>query len=91
MSQEFRQVYYHKDGSPGRGILVNGEQEGYWEWYRREGTRLRPGYLVLGAGLTKWGQLETTLTILPGQSRSPQLGHMFFLSNPDAQHYAHPT
>ncbi|MCW3782130.1 toxin-antitoxin system YwqK family antitoxin [Defluviimonas salinarum] len=37
------------DGSlTARGFMEDGEQTGYWEWYRRDGTLLRSGYFEAG-------------------------------------------
>lgn len=40
------------DGSlTARGILADGEQTGYWEWYRRDGTLLRSGFFECGRAI----------------------------------------
>lgn len=36
---------YHKDGSVrARGQTLHGVPVGYWEWFRKDGTRLRSGH-----------------------------------------------
>lgn len=36
---------YHKDGSVrARGLTLRGLPVGYWEWFRKDGTRLRSGH-----------------------------------------------
>lgn len=38
------QVHYHRDGSIwAKGNIVGGEPEGYWEWFRKDGTIVRSG------------------------------------------------
>ena len=34
----------HKDGSiKAKGHMMDGELEGYWEWFRLDGSKLRSG------------------------------------------------
>jgi antitoxin component YwqK of YwqJK toxin-antitoxin module len=48
-------IEYHKDGSVwARGDMVNGECEGYWEWFRKDGTRMRSGYFDKGKQVGEW-------------------------------------
>ena len=49
-------VQCHKDGSiwakgqmTGGGVAV-----GYWEWFRKDGTKLRSGYFENGAQVGEW-------------------------------------
>ena len=45
---------YHKDGSVwAKGYLVIGEFEGYWEWFRKDGTKMRTGYFRNGKQVGK--------------------------------------
>jgi len=45
----------HRDGSPWvRGQTVNDLPTGYWEWFRRDGTRLRSGYFEAGRQVGEW-------------------------------------
>jgi antitoxin component YwqK of YwqJK toxin-antitoxin module len=46
---------YHKDGS----LWARGQKEGevltgYWEWFRKDGTRLRSGHFHNGAQVGEW-------------------------------------
>ena len=35
-------IKYHNDGSIwAKGTLVDGQPEAYWEWFRKDGTRMR--------------------------------------------------
>ena len=38
-------THYHKDGALwAKGYLLNGVMAGYWEWFRKTGTKMRSGY-----------------------------------------------
>ena len=48
-------VEYHKDGSVwARGPKVDGELDGYWEWFRKDGTRMRSGHFSRGVKVGEW-------------------------------------
>jgi antitoxin component YwqK of YwqJK toxin-antitoxin module len=48
-------VKHHKDGSVwAKGITVGGVPEGYWEWFRKDGTRLRSGHFKNGKQTGEW-------------------------------------
>ena len=48
-------IEYHKDGSLwARGQTLDGEPTGYWEWFRREGTKMRSGYFENGRQVGEW-------------------------------------
>lgn len=39
-----KHIEYHKDGSvQARGQMRDGTPVGYWEWFRKSGTRMRSG------------------------------------------------
>jgi antitoxin component YwqK of YwqJK toxin-antitoxin module len=45
----------HKDGSiKARGNTADGELTGYWEWFRKDGTRMRSGYFENGKQVGEW-------------------------------------
>jgi antitoxin component YwqK of YwqJK toxin-antitoxin module len=45
----------HRDGSVwARGQTRNGEPEGYWEWFRIDGTIMRSGTFESGAQVGEW-------------------------------------
>lgn len=49
------QIVYHKDGSLwAKGKSVNGVAEGYWEWFRKDGTKMRSGYFKKGKQVGEW-------------------------------------
>lgn len=49
-------VKYHANGKTiwSKGCSVNGEPDGYWEWYRVDGTLKRSGYFDLGKQVKTW-------------------------------------
>jgi antitoxin component YwqK of YwqJK toxin-antitoxin module len=48
-------IKYHNDGSIwARGTMVDGQPEGYWEWFRKTGARMRSGYFELGKQVGEW-------------------------------------
>lgn len=53
---------YHKDGSVwARGQTVNGVPVGYWEWFRKSGTRMRSGtFDEAGHPIGAWTTYDST-------------------------------
>lgn len=48
-------VEYHKDGSVwAKGRTLNGVPTGYWEWFRKDGTRMRSGTFQKGRQVGEW-------------------------------------
>ncbi len=48
-------VEHHRDGSVrARGPLKWGKPDGYWEWFRVDGTRLRSGFFSAGEQVGEW-------------------------------------
>ena len=46
---------YHKDGSIwAQGDVVDGIFEGYWEWFRKDGTKMRSGFFKKGKQVGVW-------------------------------------
>lgn len=37
-----------------KGQMVNGFPDGYWEWFRIDGTKKRSGYFDLGTSIGEW-------------------------------------
>ncbi len=45
----------HKDGSiKARGRVIDDVLTGYWEWFRKEGTKMRSGYFEDGKQVGEW-------------------------------------
>jgi antitoxin component YwqK of YwqJK toxin-antitoxin module len=49
-------IKYHANGSTvwSKGKVVNEQPEGYWEWYRIDGTIKRSGYFENGEPVGEW-------------------------------------
>ena len=48
-------VDYHKDGSVrAKGTVLDGDLHGYWEWFRKDGTRMRSGHFDRGEQVGEW-------------------------------------
>jgi len=50
-----RYIKRHNDGSLwARGTTVNGVLDGYFVWFRKDGSKLRSGYFKKGKQTGKW-------------------------------------
>jgi len=48
-------VHYHKDSTVwAKGQLLGGVMTGYWEWFRKDGSRMRSGYFEAGEQVGEW-------------------------------------
>jgi antitoxin component YwqK of YwqJK toxin-antitoxin module len=48
-------IEYHKDGSVwAKGQKLNGILTGYWEWFRKDGVKMRSGYFENGEQVGEW-------------------------------------
>lgn len=49
-------IKYHANGVTkwSRGKIVHGKADGYWEWYRPDGTLKRSGYFNSGEPVGEW-------------------------------------
>ena len=49
-------IKYHANGKTiwSKGKVVKGEPDGYWEWYRPDGTLKRSGHFVIGEVVGEW-------------------------------------
>lgn len=47
---------YHANGTTiwSKGKMINGQANGYWEWYRIDGTIKRSGYFDQGKPTGEW-------------------------------------
>jgi hypothetical protein len=54
-------ILRHKDGSLwARGQMVDGAASGYWEWFRKDGVRMRSGYFDKGEQTGEWTTYDKT-------------------------------
>lgn len=49
-------IKYHADGKSvfAKGKTKNRKPDGYWEWYRKDGTKKRSGYFKDGEVVGEW-------------------------------------
>lgn len=48
-------VVYHADGSLwAKGKTVNDQPDGYWEWFRKDGSKMRSGHFNVGERIGEW-------------------------------------
>lgn len=49
-------IKYHANGKTmwSKGMIVDGQPEGYWQWYRLDGTLKRSGYFKNGEPVGEW-------------------------------------
>jgi antitoxin component YwqK of YwqJK toxin-antitoxin module len=49
-------IKYHANGRTiwSKGAVVAGQPEGYWEWYRLDGTIKRSGWFAQGVPMGDW-------------------------------------
>ncbi len=49
-------IKYHANGTTvwSKGKIIDGKPEGYWEWYRIDGTIKRSGYFDQGEQTGEW-------------------------------------
>jgi antitoxin component YwqK of YwqJK toxin-antitoxin module len=49
-------IKYHANGKTmwSKGKMIDGNPDGYWEWYRPDGTIKRSGYFNMGEPVGEW-------------------------------------
>jgi antitoxin component YwqK of YwqJK toxin-antitoxin module len=48
-------VKYHNDGSLwAKGTTIDGKADGCFEWFRKDGTKMRSGYFRKGKPVGEW-------------------------------------
>lgn len=49
-------IKYHANGKTiwSKGKVIEGQPDGYWEWYRIDGTIKRSGYFDMGTPIGEW-------------------------------------
>jgi antitoxin component YwqK of YwqJK toxin-antitoxin module len=53
MAQEH--IEYYKDGGiKSKGHIADGGMDGYWEWFRKNGTKMRSGHFRNGEQVGEW-------------------------------------
>lgn len=49
-------IKYHANGKTrwSKGKIIDGKTDGYWEWYRPDGTMKRSGHFKMGEVVGEW-------------------------------------
>ena len=61
LSQDGEHIERHINGSiAARGQIKDGQLDGYWEWYRANGTKKRSGTFAMGKQVGEWITYDDT-------------------------------
>ena len=72
---EAEHVHYHRDGSVwAKGRLQGATPTGYWEWFRRDGTKLRSGYFDRGKQVGEWTTYDKNGNVYKVTGMKPRIG-----------------
>ncbi|MBX0315325.1 hypothetical protein K3G38_10375 [Planomicrobium glaciei] len=54
-------IKYHANGKTiwSKGKIADGQAEGYWEWYRTDGTIKRSGHFEKGEPVGEWATYDS--------------------------------
>ncbi len=54
-------THYHKDGTLwAKGFMKGGKMEGYWEWFRKDGFKMRSGNFTNEKQVGEWITYDKT-------------------------------
>ena len=66
-------VQRHRDGSLwARGQTLDDVPTGYWEWFRKNGTKLRSGYFEAGEPVGEWITYDHSGKVYKVTSKKPK-------------------
>ncbi len=72
-SSEEQHTHYHKDGTVwGKGKMIAKTPTGYWEWFRKDGTKLRSGYFEKGVQVGEWTTYDKTGAVYKVTNMKPK-------------------
>lgn len=70
-------LQHHKDGTLwARGPLLDGKPSGYWEWFRKDGTKLRSGHFEAGEQVGEWTTSDETGAVYKVTQIKPKAARM---------------
>jgi len=68
-------VKYHADGSVwAKGQHRGGKATGYWEWFRKDGTKMRSGYFERDEQVGEWTTYDQKGAIYKVTAMKPKTG-----------------
>lgn len=62
---------YADGGIKAHGHRVNGELEGYWEWFRKDGSKMRSGHFAHSVPVGEWITYDRSSTPYKTTQRPP--------------------
>lgn len=67
-------IKYHANGVTrwSKGKIVDGQAEGYWEWYRIDGTLKRSGFFEKGEPVGVWTTYDQTGSVYKVTRKKPR-------------------
>ncbi|MAT45646.1 MAG: hypothetical protein CL609_25220 [Anaerolineaceae bacterium] len=67
-------IKYHANGNTrwSKGKILNGKAQGYWEWYRLDGTLKRSGYFNNGEPVGDWTTYDKQGNVYKVESKKPR-------------------
>ena len=75
ISREKERIEYHKDGSIwAKGKALDGRLHAYWEWFRKDGTKLRSGYFEKGKQVSEWTMYDKNGNVYKVTIMKPKAG-----------------
>lgn len=67
-------VQYHKDGTLwAKGQTIDGVATGYWEWFRKDGTKLRSGHFEAGQQVGQWTTYDSSGRVYKVTTMKPKV------------------
>jgi len=55
MPKNHQYIKRHNDGTTwAKGTMINETPDGYWEWFRKDGSKMRSGYFKIGKQAGEW-------------------------------------
>jgi antitoxin component YwqK of YwqJK toxin-antitoxin module len=69
-------IKYHANGKTvwSKGKIIDGKTEGYWEWYRVDGTLKRSGYFSEGEPVGDWITYDSSGSVYKVTTKKPKGG-----------------
>lgn len=65
---------HHKDGSLwARGEMLDDMATGYWEWFRKDGVKMRSGYFDAGEPVGEWTTYDRDGKVYKVTQKKPKL------------------
>ena len=71
--------HYHKDGTLwATGQMLGDVPTGYWEWFRKDGSKMRSGWFEDGEQVGEWttygrkGEVYKVTTMKPKPAKNPK-------------------